>query len=76
MQVCRCPRNALHLADGIDVVIVGMGADDRGNGSPSGSSHDGLGIMSGIHDDTGLVIPDDPDVVVHIPAATIQAELP
>jgi hypothetical protein len=59
-----------------DVVVVRMRAEHRDDGAITDGVDDRLRSVRGIDDEHLRVVADEPDVVVDVPAAAVETELP
>src|SRR3954469_23542728 len=59
-----------------DVVVVRMCAQHRDNLAITDRINDRLRGVRGVNDEHLTIVTDEPDVVVDVPAATVQTELP
>ena len=59
-----------------DVIVVAVGAHHRHHVPTADRVLDGLCVVGRVDDDHLGVIPDQPDVVVHLPAAAVECEGP
>ncbi len=76
VQPDRGARAVGEFGGRVDVVVVGVGADDGGQPAVADRREDGVGVMGRVDDDDLVVVADDPDVVVDVPGAAVEAELP
>src|SRR3954447_3198328 len=76
MQQDRRTEPPAQVRRDIDVVVVGVRAADCDDATPGHCGFDRGGVMRSIEDQHLLVIPEQPDVVVHVPAAAVEVEGP
>ena len=66
----RCARPA---RGGVDVVVVPVGQTIATTVRPPTAARIGGGVVGGVDDDDLVVVADDPDVVVDVPRAAVEA---
>ena len=74
MEVCRCTGRGDDLGHRVDVVVVGVGAHDRDEPTATDAREDRRGVVGGVDDEHLAVVTEEPDVVVHLPRATVELE--
>ncbi len=74
MQQDRCTRLLRQLRCDGDVVVVPVGQQDRLDGASADRVEDRRGLVRRVDDDDLAVVTDDPDVVVDVPGAAVEAE--
>ena len=62
------------VRSGIDVVVVGVGAQDGGEPARPHGGQDRVRVMRGIDDHAFGVVAEQPDVVVYVPGAPVKGE--
>src|SRR5437879_2568603 len=74
MKQHRAVQPLAKLGGNGHVVVVAVGADDRGHVAAGDGVDDRTGLVCGIDDHHVAVITDQPDVVVDVPGPTVQRE--
>ena len=59
---------------GVDMVVVGVGAQDGGELARRDGSQDRVGVVRGVDDHAFGVVAEHPDVVVHVPGPAVKGE--
>ena len=76
VEVCRGAGGGDHLRHRVDVVVVGVGADDADEAAPADRLEDRARVVSGVDEEHLVVVTHEPDVVLDLPRAAVELEDP